>query len=170
MGAWRRPWCSAAELQLNQVLNIHSTPVLVFPGEKMLASNVLVDAAIRVAKSERSQGWPHSSGSLISPNLTIHFVPIPILGNRALQDASSLPAICSRADFCKVVVALLTGSRSQTEFDLAPSKQRPGRFLSGARTAFRVLRKFAKWRPTQNSRPQLSSRNLPIGYRRTCDF
>ena len=44
----------------------------------------------------------------------------------------------------------LTGSASQTEFDVTPTKQKVGKFLTGARTAFKV----AQFRPEFQSKSQ----------------
>lgn len=53
----------------------------------------------------------------------------------------------------------LTGSASQTEFDVTPTKQTMGKFLTGARTAIKVAQSRAEFRTESQTRSEKDCRS-----------
>jgi hypothetical protein len=89
--------------------------------------------------------------------------PIAEVGTR---NASLTP---QKADERLEKTAFLTGSGSQTEIDVTHSKQTTAPILTGARTAFRQFRQFARMKPNSAQPPRDRFASIPSAPPRVVD-
>jgi hypothetical protein len=123
-----------------------SRPALVSPSA-MSTHGWIADSLRGIRVAGHGPRWPLSNRELSTIR---NFAATSALARDRVAVLPRGPRIAGRGS--RPLAPFLTGSASQTEFDVTPTKQKVEKFLTGARTTFKVAQFRPEFQP--KSQPQ----------------